>query len=157
MRIREAVRALVLDPADRVLLVRFEFPTATVWAMPGGGIEAGETIDDALQRELTEELGLVGVDIGPAVWERTHIIPIFDGAWDGQHERIHLVRVESFEPQPKLGWDELNRELIFEMRWWTPAEVAASTDSVFAPRRLGEHLAELLRGGPPAEVLDVGI
>ena len=58
MRIREAVRALVLDPDDRVLLVRFEFPTATVWAMPGGGIEAGETIDDALRRELTEELGL---------------------------------------------------------------------------------------------------
>ena len=42
LRIRSSVRAVVLDPADRVLLVRFEFPTATVWATPGGGQEPGE-------------------------------------------------------------------------------------------------------------------
>ena len=42
LRIREAVRALVIDPDHRVLLVRFEFPTATRWALPGGGLEPGE-------------------------------------------------------------------------------------------------------------------
>src|SRR5215216_2278932 len=40
--LRPAVRALVLDPADRVLLVRFQWPDKTVWAPPGGGIESGE-------------------------------------------------------------------------------------------------------------------
>jgi ADP-ribose pyrophosphatase YjhB (NUDIX family) len=43
LRIREAVRAVVLDPDDRVLLVRLEFPHWTGWAMPGGGVDEGET------------------------------------------------------------------------------------------------------------------
>ena len=65
LRIREAVRAVVLDPHDRVLLVRFEFPNASRWALPGGGLEPGEQHDEALQRELAEELGLVDATIGP--------------------------------------------------------------------------------------------
>ena len=68
LRIREAARALVLDPDDRVLLVRFEFPvTGTRWALPGGGLEPGETHVEALRRELVEEVGLHGAAIGPHV------------------------------------------------------------------------------------------
>jgi hypothetical protein len=44
-----------LDPADRILLVHF---STGVWATPGGGIDAGETDEDALHRELAEEIGL---------------------------------------------------------------------------------------------------
>ena len=42
LRIREAVRALVLDPEHRVLLVRFEFRDGTRWALPGGGLDDNE-------------------------------------------------------------------------------------------------------------------
>src|SRR5918994_7107861 len=110
LRTREAVRALVVDPERRVLLVRFEFPDAHVWATPGGGMEPGETVEDALRRELGEELGLTAFDIGPLVWERTHIIPFLDGQFDGQHERCYLVETVSFEPAPTLAWDQLNAE-----------------------------------------------
>ena len=43
MRIREAVRALIIDPGPKVLLVAFDFPDGVVWAMPGGGVQEGET------------------------------------------------------------------------------------------------------------------
>ncbi|HEX2427771.1 MAG TPA: NUDIX domain-containing protein [Gaiellaceae bacterium] len=36
LRLRDAVRAVVVDPDERVLLVRFEFPNRTGWATPGG-------------------------------------------------------------------------------------------------------------------------
>jgi len=96
LRIREAVRAVVLDPADRVLLVRFEFPDAgTRWALLGGGLEPGESAHDALRRELAEEAGLENIEIGPHIWSRLHIIPFIDGRYDGQREQIHLVRDET--------------------------------------------------------------
>lgn len=156
LRIREAVRALILDPHDRVLLVRFEFPnTGTRWALPGGGLEPGESDHEALQRELAEELGLVGAEIGPHIWTRLHVIPFFDGRFDGQRERIHLVRTAAFEPHPHLGWEQLRAELVFELRWWHPDELHPSMPLV--PASLCEHLAALRRDGPPNRPVDVGV
>ena len=69
-RLRPAVRAVLVDGADRVLLVRFQFGERVVWATPGGGIEPGEEVLEALRRELLEEVGLAEADIGPALWRR---------------------------------------------------------------------------------------
>ena len=157
LRIREAARALLLDEDDRVLLVRFEFPTATVWALPGGGIEPGETALAALRRELREELGLVDVHIGPHVWSRLHVVPFLDGRWDGQRDTVHLVRVRAFEPAPVLSWEQLRAERLHEIRWWHVDEVAAAHDVRFAPSGLARHLLDLLRDGPPDTPLDTGV
>jgi 8-oxo-dGTP pyrophosphatase MutT (NUDIX family) len=159
LRIRTAVRALLLDPDDRVLLVRFEFPRVTVWATPGGGKEADEDDEVALRRELDEELGLTGITIGPHIWTRLHVIPFLDGNWDGQRDHIYLVRSDRFEPSPRLSWEQLRAERLYEMRWWTMEEIdAAGTAGVrFAPRRLPVRLAALLADGPPPYPVDVGV
>jgi len=156
LRIREAVRALVVDTAERVLLVRFEFPTATRWALPGGGLEPGESHIDALHRELEEEVGLVGAVIGPQIWHRLHVVPFLNGEFDGQRERIFLIRCDAFEPAPQLTWEQMNAEFVHELRWWTPDEIAAS-DAHFVPYKLHLLLTSLLRDGPPAEPIDVSV
>jgi len=103
LRLRRAVRALIVDPDDLTLLVKFVFPSGIeAWALPGGGLDAGETDEDGLRRELHEELGLTEVEIGPHIWSREHVIPMSTGH-DGQRERVHLVRIHRFEPEPTIG------------------------------------------------------
>jgi 8-oxo-dGTP diphosphatase len=155
-RLRPAVRAIVLDPDDRVLLVRFEFPHASIWACPGGGIESGESDEAAIRRELAEEAGLTDFTLGPCVWTREHVIPLFGGRWDGQAERFYLVRTPSFDPRPRLNDDELRAEYVHGLRWWTVDELA-DADVVFAPRRLPELLHELRRGEIGDTPIDAGI
>jgi hypothetical protein len=64
------------------------------------------------------------------------------------------VRCNAFEPHPKLSWEEMNAEFVYELRWWTLDEIAAS-DAHFVPDHLHLLMQSLLRDGPPAESIDV--
>jgi G:T/U-mismatch repair DNA glycosylase len=123
---RSAVRALVVDADDRVLLVRFENPAThdTWWATPGGGIEEGESHEHALRRELAEELGLHEFELGPLVWEHERVFP-WDRRLTDQHNSIYLVRVEAHEPRPTI---DLAEEGVSGYRWWTLDELASTNE-----------------------------
>lgn len=155
--VRQGVRALLLDPEDRVLLVRFVNPETgeEFWATPGGGLDPGEVLEDGLRRELREETGLAEADIGPVVWTRRHVFP-WAGRTLDQSERIALVRSPAFEPRPGLTPAQLVEEGVHELRWWTLDELARS-DANFAPRRIVRFLRQLLEEGPPPVPIDVGV
>ncbi|HEX6702399.1 MAG TPA: NUDIX domain-containing protein [Gaiellaceae bacterium] len=152
--LRQGARAIVLDPDDRVLLVRFVLPHTELWAPPGGGVDPGETAEQAIVRELAEECGLRDFELGPCIWTRTRWVQW--PRWAGQTERIFLVRTAAFEPAPEWSAEELAAENVHEQRWWTLEELAASNE-VFAPSRLPQLLRALGEKGAPREPQDVGV
>jgi len=144
----------VLDDDDRILLVHFEFPDRTLWATPGGGVEPGETLEMAIRRELLEEVGLVDVDLGPVIWERTHVFPFAE--FSGQHEKFFLIRTSMSVINPTYSQQELLAERLTASRWWTVQEIREANDERFAPRQLASLIEMLLTEGPPSEVVDTG-
>ena len=93
---REAVRAIVVAPDRRTLLLRYGDDYREWWIPPGGGIEPGEDDEGALRRELREELAIGEYEIGPLLWasERHFLL---EPGYGGQRNRNYLVRIPHFE------------------------------------------------------------
>ena len=78
------VDCVVLEPQGRVLLIkRGRPPFEGQYALPGGFVDVGETVEDACRRELMEETGvkagkltLVGVFSDPARDPRSHSVAV---------------------------------------------------------------------------------
>ena len=55
---RKGVSALIINQENEFLLVNLESFEDKYFAIPGGGVEQGETLEDAVYREINEELGI---------------------------------------------------------------------------------------------------
>ncbi|MBR0904011.1 NUDIX domain-containing protein [Bradyrhizobium liaoningense] len=94
------VRAVVLDPENRVFLVKHSYVSG--WYLPGGGVDFGETMEGALRRELKEEgdIDLVGDVVLHGIFLNDHVSR-------RDHVAVYVVRQFSQDRLP-----EPNREII---------------------------------------------
>jgi ADP-ribose pyrophosphatase YjhB (NUDIX family)/GNAT superfamily N-acetyltransferase len=150
--LRPAARGVVLDQDDRILLMRFEFSNGTIlWAAPGGGVEEGESLQQALARELGEEIGLEVPSDPPHLWHQETVADGHATGYDGVTNDYFLIRVDSFTPAGSMSADELAAEGVHGHQWWTLAEIQSyEGPELFSPRALPHLLEALRQDGPPA-------
>ncbi|MGZ0151374.1 NUDIX hydrolase [Kribbella sp. WER1] len=150
--LRQAVKLLLLDPDDRLLLIQSRNADATYWYPVGGGIEPGESLQQAAAREAYEETGLRDLPTGVHVWWRDHTYEYEDQRYD-VHEEWLLHRVNHFEPAP-AELTPYESRTILTFGWWHAHELEATQDTVYPPN-LGRLLTALLTDGIPRTPVDI--
>lgn len=144
LRRRPSARLLVLDPDLNLLLFRFvhkdgPMAGADFWATPGGGVEPGESFAEAAIRELREETGIVVTGVGDSIATRDFELRLPDGERVWAQEQFFIVRAAD-RALTCDDWTALEREVMADHRWWSAAELAATTATVWP-----ETLPEMLR------------
>lgn len=126
-------QAVVLDGEQRVLLVRHGYRPG--WFFPGGGVEKGETVREALVRELLEETG-----IAPNRPAELFALYANTEAFPGDHIALFLVRDWTRMHTPKPNPE------ILEQRFFAPGTLPEGTSE--GTRR---RIAEILGGAAPSD------
>lgn len=130
LRLRRAARIIVLDPAGRVLMFRYDVPgRPPFWVTAGGECEAGESFDDAARRELLEETGIIA-DPGRQIARLTPEFITVEGEPVQADERFYIVQVDETAIDTSRH-TALEQQLMTQHRWFTRAELADWPEAVF--------------------------
>jgi 8-oxo-dGTP diphosphatase len=92
-----AVDCILTDPAGRVLLIRRRNPPPG-WALPGGFVDTGESLEQAVAREIQEETGL-------RLTAARQFHAYSEPARDPRHPMVSIVFVGRATGEPQAGDD----------------------------------------------------
>jgi ADP-ribose pyrophosphatase YjhB (NUDIX family) len=110
-----AVSAAIIRDGRVLVARRARGPAYNIWTMPGGVVEAGETLIEALVREIAEETAMV---VEPVALAGYRDVVVRD---DDKRVSRHFV-IMCFATRWISGEPQLNEELA-EARWLKPEEL----------------------------------
>ncbi|WP_448191706.1 NUDIX domain-containing protein [Azospirillum sp. sgz301742] len=121
------VRAIIIDrrvDGDRVLLIRHSYIAG--WHLPGGGVDKGETLVQAMKREVREEVGLT-------VESAAQPLGMYARLGSGASDHVALFVAESWSGTPKADGFEILDVAFFPLDRLPEGTTAATL------RRLAEY------------------
>lgn len=122
------VRAVLLDQNDRIALVRHTY--LDHWYLPGGGVKKGESIEQALFREIEEE-----VAVTEPIIER--VLGVYYSRYEGKDDNIIVYATRArCERDSTLRRADLLE--IADAQWFPLGSLPASTSPATA-RRIAEY------------------
>lgn len=143
VEIRCASRLLLIDEGGRVLLFKQSINGVAFWGTPGGGVELGESWEEAARREAAEELGITHVEL-VRLWS-DHSDRNFGGKTVCQTETFFLVTRHSGVLRAEVK-ERHDKEGILEVRWWSPSSTEKSCEPLY-PGDLADKLRKHLPSG----------
>jgi ADP-ribose pyrophosphatase YjhB (NUDIX family) len=155
--IRYTVRVLLVDHLDRLLLFHGQDPanlSDVFWCPVGGGVETGESPEQAAMREVREGTGLSNLELGPHIWNGQEKYN-FNGTKRHAIETWFFARVAHLEIDTS-GFSEIELKSFIEYRWWTQAELSTTSETL-TPRRLASLFHDLLLNGTPKVPIELGL
>lgn len=154
---RKSSRAILLNKQNQIFLFRYTFDffaeKESIWITPGGALEEGESFEDALKRELFEELAMKLTEPGQYVFYRTPLYELKNGEKVQSEERFYLVHYDD-EDFSYEGWSESEMKRMTTGKWWSAEEIKASEEKFFS-EDVVEILERLSGGDIPGESQEI--
>ena len=150
MNIRKVARIVLINNANRILLLKYEDKTVfnnekpnckPFWVTPGGTLYKNESFEEAAKRELFEETGLKSIEIGKLVWNRVHNLN-----WKGQDTKLIEKYYITHTDEMEIKLDNLtsNEKKVYRShKWWVIEEICNSNE-VFFPENIGQLLLDII-------------
>jgi 8-oxo-dGTP pyrophosphatase MutT (NUDIX family) len=163
--VRTAVKVVLLNDADELLLMCIDEPTITsmsgeyrgrFWTLIGGAIEPGETIRAAAEREVFEETGLTGEDVafGPHVWFGELDLILFGKP---THIRQEFVVARTRRTQVSLAnLTDAEKTMVEQLSWFSLDRIVNSGE-VIHPVRLPQYLPDVIAGQYPEAPREINL